>query len=113
MGERGRELCGLGRIPDNSMLVVCGDEVVVVAVHNAVVMDGVVAADGVVVVVGAATAVVVWVQRCWMRACTSPQSCLVLVVVILRGKEPSWWYRKTTQGLHSTMGRLVCCQAWC
>ena len=110
---------GLKRNPDNSLMVVCGGEVVVVAVHNAVVVDGVVAtvdvaaADGVVVVVGATTVVVVWVQRCWMKACTSTQSCLVSVVVKLRGNESSWWYQKTTQGPHSTMGRLVCCQPWC
>ena len=48
------------------------------AACNAVVVDDVVAtvdaavADAVVVVVGAMTAVVVWVQRCWIRACTSP-----------------------------------------
>ena len=67
MGERGRELCGLERILDKSLMVVCGDEVMVVAMHNAATVDDVaavvdvVAADGVVVVVGAATVVVVWV----------------------------------------------------
>ena len=63
MGERGRELYGLERSPDKSLMVVCGDEVLVAAVHNAMAMDDVaatidvVATDGVV----AATAVVVWV----------------------------------------------------
>ena len=67
MRERGRELCGLERSPDNSLMVVCGDEVVVVAVRNATAMDDVAAAvdvaaaDGVVVAVGAAPTVVVWV----------------------------------------------------
>ena len=48
-------------------------EVVVVAACNVAAMDDVVAAVGVVavndvvVVVGATAAVVVWVQRCWMR----------------------------------------------
>ena len=51
-------MCGLGRIPDNSLLVVCGDEVVVVAV------DDVVDTYGVVVAVGAMATVFVWVQRC-------------------------------------------------
>ena len=106
-------------------MVVCGGEVVVVAACNAVAVDDVAAAagaaaavdvaatDGVVVAVETATAVVVWVQRCWMRACTSPQSRFLSVVVTLRGKKPSWWYRKTTQGPHSAMGRLVCCQPCC
>ena len=99
---RGRELYGLERSPDNSLMVVCGDEVVVVAACNVVAADDVVAivdvaaTNGVVVAVGAADAVVVWVQWCWMRACTNPQSRLVSLVVTLRGKEPSWWYRQTT-----------------
>ena len=60
----------MGRILDNSLLVVCGDEVVVVATRNAVATDdvGVVVdvavADGVVVAVGAVATVVVWVQQC-------------------------------------------------
>ena len=64
--------------PDNSMTVACGDVVVVVATHNVASMDdvaavvGVSVVDNVVVVVGAAAAVFVWVQRCWMRPCTSP-----------------------------------------
>ena len=72
-------------------MVVCGDEVVVAATHNAMVVDDVAAtidvvvADGVVVAVGAATTVDVLVQQCWMRACTSSQSHLVSVVVTLRG----------------------------
>ena len=48
---------------------------------------GVADADDVVVVVGAA--VVVWVQRCWMRPCTSPQSHFVSVVVTQRVKKTS------------------------
>ena len=90
-------------------MVVCGDEVLVVATRNVGATDDVVtivdvvATDGVVVV----AAVVVWVQRCWMRACTSPQSHFVSVMVKLRGNEPSWWYRQTTQDPHSTMGRLT------
>ena len=69
-GERGRELCGLKRSPDNSLMVVCGDEVVVVAMCNVAVADDVVvvvdvaAMNGVVFAVGVAAAVVVWVQRC-------------------------------------------------
>ena len=58
MVERGRELCVLERIPDNSLMVVCGDEVVVVAARNveaandvAAAVD-VAAADDVAVVVG-------------------------------------------------------------
>ena len=68
---------GLERFLDNSLMVVCGGEVVVVAARNDAAASDVVAAidvaaaDGVVVAVGAAIAVVVWVQWCWMRACTS------------------------------------------
>ena len=67
MRERGRELCGLERSLYNSLMVACGDEVVVVATHNfaavndAAAADGVAAVDGVAVVVGATTAVDVWV----------------------------------------------------
>ena len=110
---------GLVRSPDNSLLVVCGGEVVVVDACNATTTDdisvasGVVAVDGVVVGAGDAAALVVWVQRCWMRPCTSLQSHFVSVVMIQRGKDPSWWDRQTTQGPHSKMGRLVCCQRWC
>ena len=82
--------------PDNSLLVACGDAVVVVVACNATAANDVAddvdvaAVDGVVVVVGAVTAVVVWVQRCWMRACTSPQSHFVSVVVTLVNlKNPS------------------------
>ena len=113
------ELYGMERSPDNSLMVVCGGEVVDFSTCNAVAVDDVVAAidvaaaDGVIVAVGATSVVVVWVQRCWMRACTSLQSHLVSVVVTLKGKKSSWWYRKKTQGPHSTMGRLVCCQPWC
>ena len=63
--------------PDNSLLVSCGDAVVVAATRNvAAVSDvaatvNVVVADDVVVVVGAAATVVVWVQQCLMRPCTS------------------------------------------
>ena len=69
---------GLERSPDNSLMVVCGDEVVVAAVHNAAAVDDVAAAidvtdaDGVVVAVGATAAVVFWVQWCWMRAYRNP-----------------------------------------
>ena len=70
MGERGRELYGLAMSPDNSLLVACGDAVVVATVRNAMAADDVatsidvMAADGVVVAVGVATVVVVWVQQC-------------------------------------------------
>ena len=63
MGEKGRKLCGLERSPDNSLMVACGDEVVVSATHNATTVDDVAAADDVVFadvvpnVVGAATTV--------------------------------------------------------
>ena len=117
----------MGRIANKSLMVVCGDEFVVAAACNVAIMDDVAAAvdvaattivdvaatDGVVVAVGVVVAIVVWVQWCWMRACTSPQYLLVSVVVTPRGKEPSWWFQQTTQGPHSTMGRLVCCQPWC
>ena len=69
-GERGRESYGLEMIPDKSMLVACGGEVLVVAAHNAVAAGdvaavvGVVAVNDVVVVVGAVDAVAIWVQRC-------------------------------------------------
>ena len=65
MGGRERELYGLESSLDNSLMVVCGDEVVVVrnaaAVDDIVVAVDVAAADGVVVAVGATVAVVVWV----------------------------------------------------
>ena len=70
-------MCGLGRIPDNSLMVACGDEVVVVAVHNAPATGdvaaaiGIAAADDVVVVVGVVAAVDGWVQQCLMTACTN------------------------------------------
>ena len=63
--------------PDNSLLVACGDAVVVVAVRNAAAVGdvaasiGVAAVDDVVVVVGAVAVVSVCVQQCWMRPCTS------------------------------------------
>ena len=69
-GGRGRESYGLEMSPDNSLLVACGDVVVVVAMRNAATVGDVVAtvggvaADDVVVVVGVAVAVVVWVQWC-------------------------------------------------
>ena len=90
---------GLVRSLDNSLMVVCGGEVVVAVSRNVVAVDDVAIAvdvalvDGVAVAVGATAVPVVWVQRCWMRPCTSPQSHLESVVVILRGKDPSWWYR--------------------
>ena len=46
------------------MMVLCGDEVVVAAAHNAVDVDDVVAADGVVVAVRTAAVVIIWVQGC-------------------------------------------------
>ena len=87
------------RSPDNSLMVVSGDEVVVAAAHNAVAADdvaaivGVVAVDDVVVVVGATAVVVVWVKWCSMRPCISPQFHFVSAVVTLTGKESSWWDR--------------------
>ena len=115
-GERGRESYGLKMSPDNSLMVACGGEVVVAAACSATATDDVVAAigvaapDDVVVLVGAIGTVVVWVQWCLMRPCTISQFHFVSVVVTLMGKEPSWWDQKTTQGPHSTMGRLVCFQ---
>ena len=58
---------GLERSPDSSLMIVCGDEVVVATACNVSATDDVavaidvVAANGVVVTVGATTAVVVWV----------------------------------------------------
>ena len=63
-------MCELGRSPNNSLMVACGDEVVVASTHNvaavadATASDGVAVADGVAVVVGAVATVVVWVQQC-------------------------------------------------
>ena len=79
--------------PHNSQLVACGGEVVVVVEHNAIAAGDVASANDVVVVVGAVAAVVVWVQQCWMKPCTSPQFHFVSVVTTLMGKEPSWWDR--------------------
>ena len=76
---------------DKSLLVACGDAVVVATARHVVVVGdvvaivGVAAADDVVVVVGATAAVVVWMHQCLMRPCTSP------VVVTPTGNEPSWW----------------------
>ena len=95
---------------NNSLTIACGDAVVVAVVCNAAIASDVATADDVVVVVGDAVAVVVWVQWCLMRPCTSQQYHFVSVVVTLMGKEPSWWDQKTTQGPHSTMGRMVCFQ---
>ena len=105
--------------PDNSLTITCGDVIVAPAAQNAAVAGDVVAAvgvaavDGVVVVVGAVAAVGVWVQYCLMIPCISPQFIFVSVVVTPKGKEPRWWDQQTTQGPHSTMGRLVCFQQWC
>ena len=102
--------------PDNSLLVACGDAVVAAATRNAaatgdvVAAIGVAATDDVVVFIGAVVAIAIWVQWCWMRPCTSPQSHFLSVAVTLRGKEPSWWDQQTTQGPHSTMKVLVRCQ---
>ena len=79
----------LERSLDKSLMVVCGGEVVVVAMCNAAATDDVVAADGVTVAVGAVVALVVWEQWCWMRPCTILQCHFVLVLVTLRGNEPS------------------------
>ena len=101
-------MCGLGRSLYNSLMVACGDEVVVVAAHNVAAIDDVAAAndfsaaddvtaadgfaagDGVVVAVGATAVIDVRVQQCWMRACKNPQSHLVSAVVTLRGNNLSW-----------------------
>ena len=62
---------------DKSLMVACGDVVMVVVAFNATATGdvapivGVAAMDNVVVVVGAVAAVVVWVQWCWRRPCTS------------------------------------------
>ena len=56
--------------PYNSLMAICGGEVVATTARNTTAVDdvaaavGVAAADDVVVVVGAAAAVAVWVQRC-------------------------------------------------
>ena len=74
-------------------------EVVVEAVCSVAVADdvaadvGVAAADVVVVVVGVADVIVVCLQSCLMRTCTSLQFSFVSVVVTPTGKEPSWWDR--------------------
>ena len=86
-------------IPHNSWLVACRDVVVIVAVRNVAATGGVAAivggaaADGVLVVVGAVAMVVVWVQRCLTRPCTSLQFAFVLVVVTPTEKDLSWWDR--------------------
>ena len=83
-------------------MVGCGDAVVAIVARNAAVMGavaaaiGVAAVDDVVVVVGVVAAVVVWVQRCWMRPCTTPQYHFVSMAVTRRGKEPSWWDQQKT-----------------
>ena len=71
--------------PNNSLMVACGDGVVVVAMRNAATAGYVAAADDVVVVVGAADGVAVWVQRCWMRPCISLQFYFLSMVVTLTG----------------------------
>ena len=98
--------------PDKSLLVACGDAVVrnAATASDVAAAIGVAEADDVVVVVGAMDAVVVWLQWCLMRPYTSPQFHFVSLVVTLMGKEPSWWYRQTTWGPHSTTEVLVCCQ---
>ena len=65
----------------------------VAAVGDVVVVVGVAATDDVVIVVGATATVAVWVQRCLMRPCTSPQFAFLSVVVTPTGKELSWWDR--------------------
>ena len=54
-------MCGLERSLDNSLMVVCGDEVMVAAMDDVAAVVDVATADSVVVAVGATTAVVVWV----------------------------------------------------
>ena len=61
----------------------------VVAVDDVAAIDGVATVDGVAVVVGATTTLVVWVQWCWMRPCTSPQSHFFSVDMTLRGNDSS------------------------
>ena len=52
---------GLERSPDNYLMVVCGDGVVVVAAHNAAAVDDVADILDVVVADGVVVAIVVWV----------------------------------------------------
>ena len=51
--------------PYNSLMLACGDVVLVAVVRNVVAADDVAAAVGVVVAVGAVATVDVWVQQCW------------------------------------------------
>ena len=88
MGKRGRELCGLGKSPDNSLMVACGDEVVVAAVHNSTAVDNAVAIDDVATADGVAAADGV-VVRLWLMF--------------------SW----STTGLeHAKNHSLIWCQQW-
>ena len=57
-----------------------------VDIYGAAAADGDVVTDGAAAAVQAATAVGVWVQQCYMRACTNPQFHVVLMVVTLREK---------------------------
>ena len=59
--------------PHNSQLVACGGEVVVAVAHNVAATGDVMADVGVVTVDDVVAVVVVWVQRCLMRPCTSLQ----------------------------------------
>ena len=83
--------------PNNSLMVACGDAIVVADTRNAaatsdfVATIGVTTVDDVVVVVGDVAAVVFWVQRCLMRPCTSLQFLFVSMVVTPTRKELSWW----------------------
>ena len=52
-------MCGLGRSPNNSLMVACGDGVVVAAAHNAAAADGVAAMHNAAVVDDVAAANVV------------------------------------------------------
>ena len=83
----------MGMNPNNSLMVACGDAVVVADTCSAAAVSDVAVVGDVVVVVGAATAVSVWVQRCLMRPCRSLQFHFVSVVVTLTGKELSWRYQ--------------------
>ena len=63
MGEGGRELYGLDRSPDNSLMVVCGGEVVVTPACNVVALDDVAATIDVATVNGVVVVAVIvfWV----------------------------------------------------
>ena len=82
--------------PDNSLTVAVVVARNAVAAGDVATVVGVVATDDVVIVVGVGDTIVVWVQRCLVRPCTSPQFHFLLVVVTLTRKELSWCYWQTT-----------------